>query len=134
MAALDVVPADVAPVKFIEQSTGPAGEAISPGELVRFNAAGKYVLANGTGAATVAGPLGIALTGGTTNNAITVLHKGIIDFGGTVLDALAFAAPVYAGNDDGTLDTSAGSVSTVVGRVIPGWGSLSADKLLRVDL
>lgn len=134
MTALDVTPANVAPAKFIEQSTAPAGEPIDAGELVRYNASGKLVLANGTGAATVTGPLGIALTGGTTNTAITVLHKGIIDFGEDVLDALAFAAPVYAGNVDGTLDTSAGSVSTVVGRVVPGWGSLTADKLLRVDL
>lgn len=135
MAALTVTAANVAPVKFIDHSTGPAGEAIDAGEVVRFHAdTGKYVLANGTGAATVAGPLGIAITGGTTNEPISVLHKGYIDFGGDVLDTPDFGAPIYVGNANGQLNDAAGSVSTVVGRVVPGWGSLTADKLLRVDL
>lgn len=134
MAAITVTAANVAPVKFIDHSTGPAGEAITAGQVVQYNADGKYVLANGTGAATVAGPLGIAITGGTTNETISVLHKGIIDFGGDVLDSPDFGDPLYAGNNDGEINTSAGSVSTVVGRVVPGWGSLTADKLLRVDL
>lgn len=134
MAAITVTAADVAPAKIIEQSTGPAGEVIDAGEVVRFDATtGKYVLANGTGAATAAGPLGVAITGGTTNIAISVLHKGYLDTG-DALDALTFTAPVYLANVAGGLDSSAGSVSTVVGRVVPGWGATSADKLLRVDL
>lgn len=135
MAAITVTAANVAPVKFIEQSTGPAGEAITVGQVVRFDADdGKYVLANGTGAATVAGPLGIAITGGAENTTITVLHKGLIDFGGAVLDGVDFGVPVYAGNTAGQLNDAAGSVSTVVGRVVPAWGSLTADRLLRLDL
>ena len=134
MAELSVTAADVAPVKIIEQSTGPAGEPIDAGEVVRFDAdSGKYVLANGTGAATAAGPLGIAITGGTTNITITALHKGYVDIGDE-LDSFDFSDPVYLGNTAGVLDDSAGSVSTVVGRVVPGWGATSADKLLRVDL
>lgn len=135
MAALTVTAANVAPVSFIDYSTGPAGEAITAGQVVRHDAtSGKYVLANGTGAATVAGPLGIAITGGATNTTISVLHKGIIDFGGDVLDGPDFGDPIYAGNAAGQLNDAAGSVSTVVGRVVPGWGSLTADKLLRLDL
>ena len=134
MADLTVTAADVAPAKFIEQSTGPAGEEIAAGQLVQFSAAsGKYTLANGTGAATVAGPLGVALNGGTTNITITVLHKGLIDVG-DALDALDYSDPVYAANTAGVLGDAAGSVSTVVGRVVPGWGATTADKLLRVDL
>ena len=134
MAELTVTAADVAPAKFIEQSTGPAGEAIVAGQLVHFGTAtGKYLLANGTGATTVAGPLGIALNGGTTNITISVLHKGLLDVG-EALAALDYSDPVYAANTAGVLGDAAGSVSTVVGRVVPGWGAITADKLLRIDL
>lgn len=133
MAELTVTAADVAPAKIIEQSTGPAGEQIEPGEVVQFNASGKYVLANGTGSATAAGPLGIAMTGGTTNITISVLHKGVLDVG-DALTSLDYTDPVYLGNTAGVLDSAAGSVSTVVGRVAPAWGATTADKVLRVDL
>lgn len=135
MAAISVTAADVAPAKIIDQSTGPAGEAIDAGEVVRFDdTSGAYVLANGTGAATAAGPIGIAITSGIANITISVLHKGYIDFGSDVLDSLDFSDPAYLANVAGGLDSSAGSVSTVVGRVVPGWGAIAADKLLRVDL
>jgi hypothetical protein len=47
---------------------------------------------------------------------------------------MAFDADVYLSDTDGTLATTAGTTSLVVGTVVPGWAATTADKLLRVDL
>jgi hypothetical protein len=64
---------------------------------------------------------------------ITAVRKGVVDLG-DALDALAFNAVVYASDTDGTLGDAAGTVSKVVGEVIPAFGATTADKLLRVNL
>jgi hypothetical protein len=46
---------------------------------------------------------------------------------------MAFDAPVYLSDTDATLADTAGTVSTVIGRVVPGWNATTADKLLLLD-
>lgn len=124
-------------VESIEQMTLPAAEAITPGAPVRLDTStGKFTNANGTttGEARV---YGIA-TGGAAIAAgepVTAIRQGVMD--GFALSGLNYDAAVYLSDTDGRLADAAGTVSTVVGRVIPGTSTTlgtSYDKLLLVDL
>lgn len=134
MANLTITAAEVSPVQVFEQITAPTDEAISAGQMARYaTATGKLTKGNGSTAAE-ARILGVAITTVTAAgaNACTVVKRGIVDLG-DALDAVAYDAPIYASDTDGTLADTAGTVSTVIGRVIPGWGATTADKLLFVD-
>lgn len=132
--ALTITAANVAPVEVFEQWTGPAVEVITAGQMVRLDTAtGKAALSNGTTAAE-ARVRGIAINGASVAGiTVTVVKRGVVDLGDALGD-LDFDAAVYLDNTDGALGTAAGSVSTVVGRVVPAWGYTTADKLLHVDL
>lgn len=135
MANLSITAADVTPALVFEQlPAGPTDEALSAGEAIKINTStGKYTPANGTDAAE-ARAIGLALTTATyAGQAITVIKKGIVDVG-DALDGLNYDQAVYLSDTDGTLADAAGTVSVVVGRVVPGWGATTADKLLLVDL
>ena len=134
MAAITVTAARVRPVLIIEQETKPAAEAITRGQYVRIDNAGKWALGNATTTGEVAlGTGGIALKDVAAGEALTALRKGLVDIGDG-FTAMAFGAPVYLSDTDGGLDTAAGTVSTIVGYVDSAWAATSADKLLRVDL
>lgn len=138
MAALTVVAADVALAtkggEVHEIITAPAAEVITAGQIVRWDTStGKLALGNGT-TAPESQIVGVAVTeANQANVTITAVRKGVVDLG-DALDALAFNAVVYASDTDGTLGDAAGTVSKVVGEVIPAFGATTADKLLRVDL
>jgi hypothetical protein len=118
------------------QRTVPNDETVAAGAPVRLNTTtGKHTNANGSGAAE-ARIFGIQVKAGVADGqGRTAIRKGVLD--GFNLDALAYDAPVYLSNTDGRLGDVAGTVSVVVGRVIPGKSELrgnSPDKLLFVDL
>lgn len=124
-------------VESIEQMTLPTAEVVSPGQAARIDVAnGRFTKANGSSAAE-ARIYGIA-TGGKANVAgepVTAIKKGVVD--GYDLSGLAYDAPVYLSNTDGVLADTPGTVSVVVGRVIPGTSTTLGtpyDKLLLVDL
>lgn len=134
MANLTVTPASVKPVSFfLQMPDGPAAEAINAGQPVRYDTStGRYTLANGTTAAE-ARVVGIAITTANAAGAtISVLRKGLIELGGAITQA--YDAVIYLSDTDGTMGDTAGTVSTVLGRVVPAWGATTADKLLFVDL
>lgn len=117
----------------IIQTTLVAAEAISAGSAVRIDTSGLFTNANGT-TTTENRIYGIATATVVAGQALTAIRKGVMD--GFTL-AGAYDAPVYLSDTDGRLDTAAGTVSTIVGRVIPGTANLlgtSPDKLLFVDL
>jgi hypothetical protein len=134
MANLTIVAADVAPVEVIEAFTGPAKEAILKGQYVRYNVTdGKIELGKGTETAE-ARKGGIAILGANAAGiTITAVRRGIIDIG-DAMSALDFDADVFLSDTDGTLADTAGSVSLVVGTVVPAWNATTADKLLRIEL
>lgn len=134
MANLTVVAAKVAPVQILEKFTGPAAEAITKGQYVRYNVTnGKIELGNGTLAAEARAG-GIAIEGASVAGVtVTAVRKGLIDVG-DALDALTYDDDVFLSNTDGVLADVAGTVSTIIGTVVPAWGATTADKLLRVDL
>jgi hypothetical protein len=116
------------------QMTLPASVAVAAGQAVRPDAtSGKWVLANAALAANI-GDLHIALSTVKAGEALTAVKSSSILDVGEALAALAFAAPVYLSDTAGTLADAAGTVSTVVGKVIPGWANTTPDKLLRVNI
>lgn len=128
--AADLVIESVRIVRAIDKFDAPSNEVFGF-EAVRYHTDGTVTPANGSSAGE-AGFEGIAtVESDRVGQAITVLREGIVDVG-EALAALAIGAPVYLSDTDGTLADTAGTVSVVVGRVVPGWGSLTADKLLLV--
>lgn len=121
-------------IEVIEQFTGPAAEAIEAGDYVRLNpTTGKIEKGNATTAAE-ARKGGPALTSAVqANDTITFLRKGIV-WVGDALDALTFDDDVFLSNTDGTLADAAGTVSLVVGTVVPLYGQSAYKRGLRVDL
>ena len=134
MGNLSITATDVAAVEIIEQFTGPASEAITAGQYVRFNTStGKIEPGNGSSSGERGYQAGIALRSAAAGVSLTVLRKGIVDLGNALGD-LDYDAPVYLSDTDGTLATSTGSVERIVGYVTPIWVHTTADKALRVDL
>ena len=138
MANLSLVTANkLEVVESILQFTLPTTEVVSPGHAARLDTSnGKLTKANGT-TAPEARILGVTV-GGVANIAgmpQTVIRKGVID--GYDLSGLAYDAPVYLSDTDGALADAAGTVSVVVGRVIPASAvnlGTALDKLLLVVL
>mgnify|MGYP001271694266 CR=1 FL=1 len=121
-------------VESREQATLPTAEAITAGAPVRIDTNGKFVNGNGT-TSTEADINGIATPTAGSGLPVTAVRKGVLD--GFALSGLAYGAAVYVSDTDARLDTTAGTVSVVVGEVIPAWGQplgTAADKLLRADL
>jgi len=123
----------VNPVEIIEQFTGPAAEDLVAGRYVRYNTtSGKIEYGKATTSAESRSG-GIAMTSAAEGITLTALRKGIIDLG-DILGDLGYDADVFLSDTDGRLADAAGSVSKVVGTVVPIWGHTTADKGLRVDL
>lgn len=135
MADLTITSTDVAAVKVIEQDTAPSHEAIDAGEALYYVAAtGKVGLADGNGAAPLNDPKGIAIkTANAAGITVTFVKKGVIDLG-DALAGLNFDDPVYLSHTPGALADADPGTTIIVGRVVPGWGYTTADKLLRIDL
>jgi hypothetical protein len=133
MAAFSPTTGAIALVDAIEKITAPAGEAIVAGQFCRIGASdGKAYVGNGT-TASEALVGGIAVISGTSGQSVTMIRKGLIDFG-DVFTSTNFLTSVYVSNTDGKLSSSAGTVSVLAGWVDPAWGYTTADKLLRVNL
>jgi hypothetical protein len=128
-----VTAARVSLVKAIELASGPAGEAITAGQVVGLDASGYWVKARAT-----TGPIiakGIALTSASLANiAIDVCIQGWVDIG-DVLTALAYGADVFYSDTAGVLSDAVVSARPRVGWVMPAHGvTTTADKLLRVEV
>lgn len=123
-------------VESLEQCTLVAGESLSPGQAVRLDTAtGRFTKANAT-SASEARVYGIAVGSHDipAGYPLTAIRRGVVE--GYAITSL-YDAPIYLGNTDGALADAAGTVSVVVGRVLPGsaqpLGSASA-KLLLINL
>jgi hypothetical protein len=122
-------------VESTKQMTAPAGEAITAGAPVRFDATTrKFVNGNGT-TATEAAIYGIATRTVIANEAVTAVKIGVLD--GFNFDDQDAGDPIYVSDTDARLADAAGTVSVRVGTVISAWGQplgTGADKLLDVNL
>lgn len=130
-----VTAGDVHVVQSIEQVTLPLGESINVGQIVRIDGTtGKFMKGNGTSAGEAA-IYGVLVSKDRAGAVGTAIRQGVID--GFALSALSYWAAVYASDTDGTLADGAGTVSLVVGRVIPATAVTTGtayDKLLLIDL
>ncbi len=134
MANISLTTADrVEVVESIHQMTLPAAEAITAGAGVRIDSAGKFTNGNGT-TTTEADIWGIATNTVAAGFPVTAIRRGVLD---GFSFSQAYNAPIYSSDTDGRLGDAAGTVSKIVGRVIPAWSQTlgtSADKLLSVEL
>jgi len=117
--------------------TAPMGEAGTAGQYFRLNTTtGKLEKGNGTTTGEVGNIGGILLdsvpTVGMTGTIALRGSKAIVDLGDSV-SGIAFDGPVYLSDTDATLADSAGTVPTVIGRIVPGWNATSADKLVLLN-
>lgn len=117
----------------------PAGAALAPGAPTRFDTNGKAV-AGSAAAAGTADIYGINATRGVNQANITaqIVRRGKVALydaaGANVLAGLAYGALVYASNTAGRLADAAGTVSVVVGRVVPFWSADPPEKVLELDV
>jgi len=123
MAALTV--AQGIKVSAVDQITGPASEAIAPGDACFVDASSNGHITPHTG--TAVGIFGIAVGSAVVGEAVTIVIRGLVDLG-DALDGLVYNAPVYA-YAAGALD-SVGTSGILVGFVWPGYASTTADKIL----
>ncbi len=68
------------------------------------------------------------------NESVTAVRRGTLD-GFTF--SQAYDAAIYVADTDGRIGDAAGTVSTVIGRVVPAWNQrqgTAADKVLSVEL
>lgn len=134
MADLSITAADVAIVEVLEQSTAPAEAAITAGQyVIPDGTTAKFQLGIGTSAAAAGNRGGVAVKTAAVDQAVTVIHKGIV-YLGAALAALSFDDPVYIGNTAGTLSSTAGTASKIVGHVVAIHDGSTPVKALRVDL
>lgn len=121
-------------VESLEQMTLPLAESINVGQVVRIDTTyGTFTKANASTAAEALA-YGILVSKDAAGKVGTAVRRGVLD--GYALSALNFAAKVYLSDTDGTLATTAGSETLVVGDVIAGTSTTlgtAYDKLLHLD-
>lgn len=117
------------------QRTLPALVAITAGQAVKIDpTTGKLNLANGTDAAH-ARVYGVALRSVVAGDGLTVIRVGTMD--GYAVSGMAFDAPVYLSDTDGTLADAPGTVSVIVGRIVPATATglgVAYDRLVEINL
>lgn len=142
MANLTITATDVAVVisganDGTETFTAPSEEALTAGQFARLNTStGFQALGNATTTAEAGAGnprRGIAINTIAANETTTFVKKGLLNVG-SALSSLAYGALVYLSDTDGTLADGAGTESTVIGYVVPGYASTTPDKLLYVNL
>lgn len=136
MANVDLVTAGrVRIVESIEQMTLPAGGTINAGDVVRLDTTtGRFVQAAG-GTAANARVWGVAANSATAGIPVTAVRRGVLD--GWDFDSNDYDDALYVSDTAGRIGDTAGTVSTVIGRVIPGTSTTlgtAYDKLLHVGL
>ncbi len=138
MADIALITADKIEIVEIvpgQTMTLPAGEALTAGQLVRINASGQFIRANGTTATTGRAYGVVTRSVSVAGPAVTAIKKGVMD--GFEVSALAYDADLFASNTPGMLADAAGTTPKVIGKVIPVWSQVLAgvpNKIVLVDL
>jgi hypothetical protein len=134
MAALGVRTAgSIEVVEPIEQLTLPAGEVLAAGDLVGIDGNGRWIRTTPADDGGVG--YGIVVRNARYNEAVTAFRRAVLD--GFVLDALPFAAPLYAGDTAGKIVDVVETMAVPIATVIPATGvgrNESFDRLLLLDV
>jgi hypothetical protein len=136
MAAVSLVTAGTLNIVSSEtQFTAPFAESVNVGQCVRLDATtGKWTKANATDS-TENRIIGILVSRDAAGAVGTVVRKGVLN--GFDLAPLNFGAYLYLSDTDGTVADAAGTVSTLIGRVVSGFSTTlgtTSDKLFFLDL
>jgi hypothetical protein len=114
-----------------DQATYPAAEAIIAGAMIRLDTStGRWTNANAS-AAGEARATHMAWRTVAAGEGLTGVRGCLVE--SHVLDELAYDDPVYLHDTDNTVGDDAGTVSVVIGRVVPGYAQTlgnAPDKLL----
>lgn len=130
----DLVISEVNLVRTGDQLTLPCAEAVVVGQYARFNTDGAWVLGNATAAGEVgAGKNYVMWQAGAIGETVTGFRSGCILDLGDALAGMSIGDPVYVSDTDGTLADSAGTVSTIIGYVVPIHTATTPAKGLRLD-
>jgi hypothetical protein len=139
MAALTVTAARVAPVNETQYlaKTYIAVAAVTPGQPVYLDSAGKAAIARANATGTVQNFLGLTTHAAAAGKPVEVLIRGSIY--GFDLSGLAYGAKVYvlasaAGQLDGAITTGTGNFVVVVGMVESMTDGSDLTKVLFVDV
>lgn len=132
MADLALAAAQVSPVNENEYEgwTLIAAAAITRGQTVAIDSAGKAVLGNTTSAGT-SNIRGIALNAAAIGEVVTIMVHGSL-YGFTITQA--YDAAIYGSNTAGAVADAAGSTSIVIGRVKPMHDGATPTKVLYVNI
>jgi hypothetical protein len=133
MADLSITASDVKLVKkFDDLPPLPNTDSLNEGQYGRVDASsGKATGGNGTSAGEVG--FGGVVYNKQGDGLVSLTRNAILDVG-EALASLNFGAKIYLSDTDKTLADAAGTVSQVIGYVIPGFGATTADKLLKVEV
>lgn len=107
-----------------------AAVTLANGDALYLTSAGKYDLCDGNGSGTKQFR-GICLTAAGAGQSIDILERGAI--GGFDVSGLAYDALIYVGDTAGDLADAAGTVTIVVGRVVP-MSDSDLTKVIEVDV
>lgn len=137
----DLVPtaAQVAPVNETQYiaRTYIAAVAVTPGQSVYLNTAGKAALARANATGTVQAFLGVTLNAAAANKPVEVMIKGSIygmNITGMAYGAHAYVSSATAGAVQDTIVTGTGNFVAPVGRVVPMSDNPDLTKVLYVDV
>jgi hypothetical protein len=114
MAAITVVAANArVAADIIDQFTAEAAVAVTAGQVIRLNTSGKWILADATVIGNTVGCY-VATKSAGAGQGLTGVRQGL--FAG-LSTGVAVGSPVFLSDTPGGLDTVAGTVSVLVGRV-----------------
>lgn len=141
MASIALTTADtIHVVESIEQATLPTAAAITAGDAVTIDTAGKFALADADGSGTLPIAYGIATHTAASGAILTAVAKGILsgwDFTGVDYWTNVLLSDTAGDITVTSSESNGGSADVVIGRVIPVWDHLiggSPDKAVRVTL
>lgn len=138
MADLTIVAANVAPVNDVpyDHKTYIAAAAITKGQLLYEDTAGKAALADSTDDSKMIALIGCALQAAAAGRPVDVLRKGALE--GMGVGSKAYGLPIYASETAGALSDAAisgtGKVNKVIGYVRSMSDSPTLSKVLYIDV
>ena len=133
MTAIALTAAQISPVNEFEYEawTLRAGVAITKGQAVAINTTTGLAILADASTGSDNNVRGIAMNDAAIGEPVTCMTHGSL--AGYTLSGMAYDAPVYVSNTAGGLDTGAGDVSLVIGRVKPMHDGATPSKVLYVN-
>lgn len=116
MTDLSITAANVVPGADARTDAGTAGATITAGQSVYLDAAtNTYKLADSNGAAALRTPVGVALSGASAGQPLTVQKSGDITIGATLTPGVAYYQSDTPGGICPVADVGSGEYSCIIG-------------------